>query len=100
MLAAMKPHPHCNADNWAMLYTQKLAMKLKVPMHVCFCLVPKFLEATQRHYNFMLKGLEEVEQVHNINLQFCLVLQSRQRLDDDDVTYSRIRLKRGINRKF
>ena len=46
-----------------MLYAQKLALKLKVPLHVCFCLVPKFLEATQRHYGFMLKGLQEVEQV-------------------------------------
>ena len=46
-----------------MLYGQKLALKLEVPFHVCFCLVPKFLEATIRQYAFMLKGLQEVEQV-------------------------------------
>jgi len=49
-------------DNWALLYAQRLAMKLDLPLHVCFCLVPKFLEATYRHYAFMLKGLKEAEQ--------------------------------------
>jgi hypothetical protein len=36
---------------------------MEVPLYVCFCLVPKFLEATIRHYKFMLEGLMEVEQV-------------------------------------
>ncbi|XP_064638819.1 deoxyribodipyrimidine photo-lyase-like isoform X2 [Lineus longissimus] len=49
-------------DNWAFLYAQKLALQLEVPLHVCFCLVPKFLDATIRHFRFMLKGLREVEQ--------------------------------------
>ncbi|XP_013418542.1 deoxyribodipyrimidine photo-lyase-like [Lingula anatina] len=49
-------------DNWAMLYAQRLALKMEVPLHVVFCLVPKFLEATIRQYGFMLKGLQEVEQ--------------------------------------
>ncbi|CAG0913578.1 unnamed protein product [Notodromas monacha] len=48
-------------DNWAMLFAQKLALKHKLPLHVCFCLVPKFLDATIRHFRFMLKGLQEVE---------------------------------------
>lgn len=39
-----------------MLYAQRLALKLKLPLHVCFCLVPKFLGATIRHFGFMLKG--------------------------------------------
>jgi deoxyribodipyrimidine photo-lyase len=39
-----------------MLYAQRLALKLKIPLHICFCLVPKFLDATIRHYGFMLKG--------------------------------------------
>ena len=51
------------SDNWAFLYAQKLALKMEVPLYVCFCLVPKFLEATIRHYKFMLEGLMEVEQV-------------------------------------
>ena len=57
--------PYCDyfPDNWAMLYAQRLALKMEVPLHVCFCLVPKFLDATIRHYRFILKGLEEVEKV-------------------------------------
>ena len=50
-------------DNWAFLYAQKLALKMEVPLHVCFCLVPKFLDATIRHYTFLLEGLKEVEKV-------------------------------------
>ena len=49
-------------DNWALLYAQQLALERKVPLVVAFCLVPQFLEATIRHYGFMLKGLEEVEE--------------------------------------
>ncbi|GLH01467.1 CSON006582 protein [Gryllus bimaculatus] len=62
-------------DNWALLYAQKLALKNKVGLHVCFCLVPKFLDATIRHYDFLLKGLEEVaEECHSLNIQFHLFL--------------------------
>ena len=43
-------------DNWAFLFAQKLALKNKIPLYVCFCLVPKFLDATLRHFKFMLKG--------------------------------------------
>lgn len=46
-----------------MLYAQRLALRCKVPLVVGFCLVPKFLEATIRHFGFMLKELEEVEKV-------------------------------------
>ncbi|KAI1235905.1 Deoxyribodipyrimidine photo-lyase, partial [Lamprotornis superbus] len=49
--------------NWAFLYAQRLALKQELPLHVCFCLVPRFLEATIRHYGFMLRGLQEVAQV-------------------------------------
>ena len=45
-----------SVDNWAMIYAQRLAIAEKVPLIVCFCLVPKFLEATLRQYSFMLKG--------------------------------------------
>lgn len=64
-------------DNWALLFSQKLALKNKVPLHVCFCLVPKFLEATIRHYKFMLSGLEEVERDCNLlNIKFHLIIES------------------------
>uniref|UniRef100_A0A493T1M6 Photolyase/cryptochrome alpha/beta domain-containing protein n=1 Tax=Anas platyrhynchos platyrhynchos TaxID=8840 RepID=A0A493T1M6_ANAPP len=39
-------------DNWAFLYAQRLALKQELPLRVCFCLVPKFLGATIRHYGF------------------------------------------------
>ena len=46
-------------DNWALLFSQELA--LKQPLVVVFCLVPQFLGATIRQYDFMLKGLKELE---------------------------------------
>ncbi|XP_056421480.1 deoxyribodipyrimidine photo-lyase-like [Hyla sarda] len=61
-------------DNWAFLYAQRLALKQKLPLHVVFCLVPKFLEATIRHYGFMLKGLQEVaEDCKSLNIPFHLL---------------------------
>ena len=50
-------------DNHAMAYAQSVAVAHNVPLKVVFNLVPKFLEATLRQYAFMIKGLEEVEQV-------------------------------------
>ncbi|XP_071165110.1 deoxyribodipyrimidine photo-lyase-like [Mytilus edulis] len=62
-------------DNWAFLYAQKLALKMEVPLIVCFCLVPKFLEATIRHYHFMMEGLKEVEQDCNkLEISFHLLI--------------------------
>ncbi|XP_066267317.1 deoxyribodipyrimidine photo-lyase-like [Branchiostoma lanceolatum] len=61
-------------DNWALLYAQQLAMKHQVPLYVCFCLVPKSLEANIRQYGFMLKGLEEVErELQNLDISFHLL---------------------------
>ena len=48
-------------DNWALLYAQRKALEQKAPLAVVFCLLPKFLDATTRHYAFMLDGLREVE---------------------------------------
>ncbi|CAE6944466.1 phr [Symbiodinium natans] len=44
-------------DNWALIKAQDLALEKKASLHVCFCLVPKFLDATLRHFDFMLQGL-------------------------------------------
>ncbi|CAJ1450099.1 unnamed protein product, partial [Effrenium voratum] len=49
-------------DNWALIYAQKLAIQRSVPLHVVFCLVPKFLDATIRQFDFLLKGLKEVDE--------------------------------------
>lgn len=62
-------------DNWALLFAQRLALKSKVSLHVVFCLVPKFLDSTIRHYHFMLRGLEEVEsECQMLNIEFHLLL--------------------------
>ena len=61
--------------NWALLYAQELAEENKLPLSVVFCLSPKFLDATLRQYDFMLKGLEEVEEeLHNHNISFHLLI--------------------------
>jgi deoxyribodipyrimidine photo-lyase len=49
------------ADNWALLYAAELARSSRVPLAVVFALAPGFLGATLRQYDFMLRGLEEVE---------------------------------------
>ncbi|MBT8382519.1 MAG: deoxyribodipyrimidine photo-lyase, partial [Ignavibacteria bacterium] len=62
-------------DNWALLYAQHLAIDKKKDLIVVFSLVSEFLGATQRQYDFMLKGLMEVEielKRHNIPFMFLL----------------------------
>lgn len=49
------------SDNWAMLYGQALAQELKQPFAVVFNIVPKFLDASWRQYDFMIQGLKELE---------------------------------------
>lgn len=48
-------------DNWALLFARKIAFEADVPVFVVFCLVDRFLGATRRKYEFMLRGLQEVE---------------------------------------
>lgn len=60
--------------NWALLYAQEVAEKNNASLSVIFCLNPNFLGATLRQYDFMLKGLEEVEQeLKNKNISFHLL---------------------------
>jgi deoxyribodipyrimidine photo-lyase len=61
-------------DNWALLFTQELAIEQKTPIAVIFCLVPRFLNATIRQYGFMIKGLQEVEKnLKKKNIPFFLL---------------------------
>ncbi|NP_957358.1 CPD photolyase isoform X2 [Danio rerio] len=61
-------------DNWALIYSQQLALAEKLPLHICFCLVPKFLDATYRQYAFMLKGLQEVvKECKSLDIEFHLL---------------------------
>lgn len=60
-------------DNWAFLFAQKLALKNEVPLHVCYCILPNFLDANTRHYNFLIKGLQEIEkECSKLNISFHL----------------------------
>jgi deoxyribodipyrimidine photo-lyase len=62
------------ADNWALLFAQKLALKNKFPLHVVFCLTDKFPGATLRTFKFMLDGLEEVaEDLKELDINFHLL---------------------------
>lgn len=48
-------------DNWALLFAQECALEIHQPLAVAFCLAPAYLGATRRHYDFMLRGLAEVQ---------------------------------------
>ena len=50
-------------DNWAIVYAQELALKYDTELIVVFNVVPSFLGATLRQYDFMLKGLFETKSV-------------------------------------
>ncbi|MCX6137299.1 MAG: deoxyribodipyrimidine photo-lyase, partial [Ignavibacteriales bacterium] len=61
-------------DNWALLYAQECAITRRQPLAVVFCLFPSYLEATLRQYDFMLKGLQEVEKkLQERNISFHLL---------------------------
>ncbi|CAK9817104.1 Deoxyribodipyrimidine photo-lyase [Anthophora plagiata] len=61
-------------DNWALLFAQKTALKNSLPLHVCFCIMPSFLNASIRYYKFLLTGLMEVEEeCKELNIYFHLL---------------------------
>lgn len=61
-------------DNWALLYAQALGLKNSLPLHIVFCLADKFLDATYRHFKFMIEGLKEVQiGCTNLNINFHLL---------------------------
>lgn len=47
--------------NWALLFACQKANQLGQPLEVVFTLSPSFLGAPMRHYDFMFRGLREVE---------------------------------------
>ncbi|MFZ4522810.1 MAG: deoxyribodipyrimidine photo-lyase [Bacteroidales bacterium] len=63
-----------SADNWALLYAQEMAISMRQPLVVVFCLVPCFLGATIRQYGFLLKGLTLLERRFcRLNIQFTVL---------------------------
>jgi deoxyribodipyrimidine photo-lyase len=62
------------SDNWALIFAHQLAKEKKVGLAVVFSVVPDFLDATIRQYDFMLKGLMEVEKdLTKLNIPFYLL---------------------------
>lgn len=58
-------------DNPGLLYAQQLAQSKSAELRIVFCLVPKYLEATERQYAFMLAGLREVErELRGLHISF------------------------------
>jgi deoxyribodipyrimidine photo-lyase len=61
-------------NNWALIYTQELAIEMKQPLAVVFCLLPQFLDATIRQYQFMIDGLKEVkENLKKLSIPFYIL---------------------------
>ena len=61
-------------DNWALIYAQERAIGMKQPLAVVFCLVPEFLDATIRQYQYMIEGLKAVEKkLCNLSIPFYVL---------------------------
>jgi len=61
-------------DNWALLYTMDKSVKYNCAIAVVFCLVDNFLNAAQRQYGFLLKGINEIEKKLNAkNIPFIVL---------------------------
>lgn len=61
-------------DNWALVHAQALALETGVPLVVVFALAHGFLGATWRQYDFMLRGLNEVEtDLRRLGIQFLML---------------------------
>jgi deoxyribodipyrimidine photo-lyase len=60
-------------DNRALLFAQQEAVLGSVPLVILFCLSPSFLGATLRQYDFMLRGLKEVDRSSSgLNIPFFI----------------------------
>lgn len=68
-------------DNWALIFAKRLADAQQAPLIVAFSLVSDFQFATERHFNFMLKGLMQVEKdLATLNIPFVLLFGEPQDL--------------------
>lgn len=62
-------------DNWALICAQKFALQHSCPLYVTFYLMSHYSVAGIRQYDFMLRGLQQVEkQCQNLGIQFHLEL--------------------------
>ncbi|GAT64106.1 deoxyribodipyrimidine photo-lyase [Paludibacter jiangxiensis] len=64
-------------DNWALLFARQLAESTGRSLAVVFTLMPSYPGANLRHFDFMLRGLETVEQkLRALNIPFCILLNN------------------------
>ncbi|CAH2050796.1 unnamed protein product, partial [Iphiclides podalirius] len=63
-----------DVDDYKQALELKLALKNEVPLHVCFCLIAKYLDASVRQFHFLIKGLEKVAaECKKLNISFHLL---------------------------
>ena len=54
-----------SSDNWSLISAQKVALKNKVPLYVCFQYLGNFPESNIRQYKFLFKGLLQLQEALN-----------------------------------
>ncbi len=61
-------------DNWALIFADAYAKSVNKPVMVVFTLTDTFLNASLRQYDFLLKGLEEVEnELRKLNIALYIL---------------------------
>ena len=61
-------------DNWALIASQYIALKHKVPLYVCFQYVGEYKESNIRHYEFLFKGLHQTaSDLQSKNINFIIL---------------------------
>ncbi|MHA2392095.1 MAG: deoxyribodipyrimidine photo-lyase [Promethearchaeota archaeon] len=61
-------------DNWALIYAQELALTKNQPLIIIFCLQLEFLNAEARMFDFMIDGLEILENnLEQLNIPFLIL---------------------------
>lgn len=61
-------------DNWSLFYALQKAAETRSALHVVFSVAGGFLSASERQFDFMLKGLQETEKaLHRFRIPFHLL---------------------------
>jgi photolyase PhrII len=64
-------------DNWALFFARQLAESTGRSFVVVFTLMLSYPGANLRHFDFMLRGLETIEQkLQTLNIPFCILLDN------------------------
>ena len=71
-------------DNWALLSAWESSLEKHSPLVVFFCLMKNYLRAETIHYDFMLRGLKEVEkELARLRIPFYLLKGSPEEVIPD-----------------